>query len=116
MPSSSSNSSTAPVNRSASTPAVPFDIRVVEINDRVDECNSSAAAASSNASDVLNESDEESVYVLNESDEESVYELVPPTPKGEQPGMVRAGRRSVVTAEEEDEEKEDEVPRSHEIV
>ncbi|KAG6615408.1 uncharacterized protein IUM83_05091 [Phytophthora cinnamomi] len=99
---SSSRSRSAPVNRAASTPAVPFDIRVVEINDRVDESNSSAAAASSSASDLS-----------NDSDEESVYELVPPTPKGEQP---RVGRRSAVTAEEEEEEKEDAAPRDHEIV
>ncbi|KAE8904453.1 hypothetical protein PF005_g14598 [Phytophthora fragariae] len=103
--SSSSSSRNAPVNRAASTPAVPFDIRVVEINDRVDESNSSAAVASSNASEMS-----------NDSDDESVYELVPPTPKGEQPHSVRAGRRSAVTAEEEEEEKEDMAPRDHEIV
>ncbi|EGZ20264.1 hypothetical protein PHYSODRAFT_494123 [Phytophthora sojae] len=101
----SSSRRSAPANQAAATPAVPFDIRVVEINDRVDESSSSAAAPSSNASDKL-----------NDSDEESVYELVPPTPKGELPNTVRVGRRSAVTAEEEEEEKEDVTPRDHEIV
>ncbi|KAG1690825.1 hypothetical protein DVH05_027427 [Phytophthora capsici] len=102
---SSTTSSTAPANRANSTPAIPFDIQVVEINDRVDESNSSSAVVSSNASDLS-----------NDSDVEAVYELVPPTPKNEQRGAVRAGRRSAVTAEEEEEEKEDVRPRDHEIV
>ncbi|KAH7463633.1 hypothetical protein KRP22_008159 [Phytophthora ramorum] len=104
QPAASASASSAPINRANSAPNVPFDIRVVEINDRVDESN----AAFSNASDLS-----------NDSDEESVYELVPPTPKNEQPrnAAVRTGRRSAVTAEEEEEEKkEDVVPRDHEIV
>ncbi|KAG7383713.1 hypothetical protein PHYPSEUDO_003392 [Phytophthora pseudosyringae] len=92
-------------NRANRVPNIPFDIRVVEINDRVDESNSSSAAASSNTSDLL-----------NDSDEESVYELVPPTPKNEQRDAARIGRRSAATAEEEEEEKEDVAPRDHEIV
>ncbi|KAL3659579.1 hypothetical protein V7S43_015257 [Phytophthora oleae] len=102
---SATTSSNAPANRANSTPTIPFDIRVVEINDRVDESNSSLAAASSNASDLS-----------NDSDVESVYELVPPTPKNVQREAVRTGRRSAVTAEEEEEEKEDVTPRDHEIV
>ncbi|POM57729.1 Hypothetical protein PHPALM_37721 [Phytophthora palmivora] len=100
-----STSTSAPANRTNSTPNIPFDIRVVEINDRVNESNSSSAAASSNVSDLS-----------IDSEEESVYELVPPTPTNEQQDMVSTGRRSVVTAEEEEEEKEDVAPRDHEIV
>jgi hypothetical protein len=102
---STSAASNGPANRANSTPNLPFDIRVVEINDRVDESNSSCAAASLNASNLS-----------SDSDDESVYELVPPTPKNEQPNAVRAGRRSAVTAEEEEEEKEDAVLRDSEIV
>ncbi|KAI9992452.1 hypothetical protein PInf_017861 [Phytophthora infestans] len=85
---------------------VPYDIRVVEINDRVDESTSSSVAAAS-----LNVSNNS-----NDSDEEAVYELVLPTPKNEQREAPRAGRRSVVTAEEEEEEKEDVRSRGYEIV
>ncbi|OWZ18718.1 hypothetical protein PHMEG_0007147 [Phytophthora megakarya] len=98
-----STASRASSTRANVTPNVPFDIRVVEINDRVNETNTSAA--SSNMSDQS-----------NDSEEETAYELVPPTPKNEQCEAVRTGRRSAVTAEEEEEEKEDVAPRDHEIV
>ncbi|KAG7398538.1 hypothetical protein PHYBOEH_010902 [Phytophthora boehmeriae] len=101
-----SSAATATSSRANSTPNVPFDIRVVEINDRVDESNSSSAASAVAVS--VNDSDEDS---------ESVYELVPPTPKDNRSAdTVRTGRRSAVTAEEEEEEKEDMPPRDHEIV
>ncbi|ETI49329.1 hypothetical protein L917_06462, partial [Phytophthora nicotianae] len=106
QPAAPSTTSSAPANRTNSTPNIPFDIRVVEINDRVDESSSSSVVvASSNASNLS-----------NDSDEEAAYALVPPTPKNEQREALRAGRRSVVTAEEEEEEKEDVTPRDHEIV
>ncbi|RLN55498.1 hypothetical protein BBJ29_002980 [Phytophthora kernoviae] len=107
QPVASSGTTTAAAatnHRANSTPNLPFDIRVVEINDRVDESNSSSAASAVAVSS-------------NSLDEESVYELVPPTPKEKRTvDSVRIGRRSAVTAEEEEEEKEDVPPRDHEIV
>lgn len=99
--SASSNIATAAASRANSTPSLPFDIRVVEINDRMDESNSSLGVSVS----------------ASDSDEESVYELVPPTPKDERSmDAVRTGRRSAMTAEEEEEEKDDVPRRDHEIV
>ncbi|CAI5725947.1 unnamed protein product [Hyaloperonospora brassicae] len=78
-----------------STLAVPFDVHVVQIHDRVDESSyGSIPAALFHGSDVSKESDEESVYVM-----------IPATPRNE--SRVHAGRYSVGSAGEEEEEKED---------
>ncbi|CEG42103.1 uncharacterized protein PHALS_12407 [Plasmopara halstedii] len=94
----------APVNRASLASTIPFDIRVVEITDRVDESiRSSVAAVSSHTSSFS-----------YDSDEDMAYELILPTPKNDQREVPRTERRSVVV--EEDEEKEDDIPPVLEIV
>jgi hypothetical protein len=78
----------APAARApAQTTAVPFDIQIVSINNRVDESTNSSAASSSI------------------DDDEPVYTLVPPTPTSSASASSSASRRPLTDEEEEEKEE-----------
>ncbi|TDH71182.1 hypothetical protein CCR75_009829 [Bremia lactucae] len=86
-------SDNSPANRAVLTPNVPFDIRIVEITDRVNESTGSLAAMrSSEASSHSYDLDEEQ-----------------PSPRNGERESATTNRRSAVTVEEEEEEKKEDV-------